>query len=315
MDLDSIRFSLCRQRTGGGFAALLFGVILAGTQFAAAQMQPSDMTPEQNAKLDKFVGAWEQPSGSFVYAINGPNKVPPPALPDGLKNVHPYQELEQISSDHLQPWAKAKQEATEWDADDTGAVCKRDGLFRQGLASGFSFTLVRGHGKLVWIGDVDELGFRDIYLSAKHPGDIVPTWNGDSRAHFEGDTLVIDTIGFNDKSFLGSDRQPHTEELHVIEYMKLYDNGQYLQDQVIVDDRRALTSPYTFTRVYKRQSPAGEGGSKTVGPGAPGLSGATEEMCNHYEIGHDPWRRKRETILKEHQEELDAYIKQVTENK
>jgi hypothetical protein len=293
----------------------LLAVSLLSAGHAYGQASSSDgLTPAQSALLDKFLGPWQQPPGSFVYAPNGPSKVPPPDLPPGLVNEHPYGELEQISTDHLQPWAKAKQQATEWDVDDTGAVCKRDGLFRQGLASGFSMTLVRVPGKVVWLGDVEEIGPRNIYLGAKHPGDILPTWNGDSRAHFEGDTLVIDTIGFNDKSFLGSDRQPHTEELHVIEFLTLHENDQYLENRVIVDDRKALTGPYTFSRIYKRQPLTGAVG-KTTGPSAPGVLGSTEEICNQSRIGRDPWRRKREEILEEHQEQLDAYIKQVTATK
>lgn len=222
--------------TRGTAAACLFFVSFTGGLSARAQTQAGPLTPEQNAMLNQIVGAWSATRG------NAP-------LPDGIKIEYPYTELEKVSTAHLQPWALAKLQATEWDVDDTGAVCKRDGIFRQGLATGFATSYVRGHGKLVMIGDPEEIGPRDIYINTPHPGDLLPTWNGDSRGHFEGNTFVVDTIGFNDKSWLGSDRIPHTEELHVIEFITLHDNGQYLDDRVIVDDRKALTGPYTFERV------------------------------------------------------------------
>jgi hypothetical protein len=291
-------------------ALLLASALCATASCAAAQETAEDLTPSQSALVDRFVGAWQQPPGSFVYAPNGGGPAKGPVLPPGLENEHPYGELEKISAEHLQPWARAKQQATEWDVDDTGAVCKRDGIFRQGLASGFSMSLVRAHGKLVWLGDVEEIGPRDLWLGARHPQDVVPTWNGDSRIHIEGETLVIDTVSFNDKSWLGSDRQPHTEALHVIEYLTLHDNDQWLENRVIVDDRKALTGPYTFSRAYKRQSLTSQP-TKATGPVAPGVPGSAEEICNQSRIGHDPWRRKREEILQDHQQQLDTYIKQV----
>lgn len=275
--------------------------------------------------MDQLVGDWRAPRSNA-------------GLPDGIKTVYPYLELEKISSAHLQPWAAAKQQATEWDIDDTGAVCKRSGPFRQGFDTGGAITFVRGHGKLVWIANVDQMNAIDVFVNSPHPGDLLPTWNGDWRAHFEGNTFVIDAIGFNDKSWLGSDRQAHTEELHVIQYITLHANNQYLDDRVIIDDRKALTTPYSFERVYKRlplvgspeaakvaadaaAAPAarGNGGPPAAVPGGGnpfggrgGVGGAVQEqVCNQERIGRDPWRRKREGLFADHQSDLDAYIKDV----
>jgi hypothetical protein len=257
------------------------------------------------AKMDKFVGAWTQAKSA----------------PDGLKTETPYPESDTLATQHLQPWAKALQESTEWDVDDTGAVCKRDGIFRQGIGTGFGMTFVRSRDKLVSIGSIEELGPRDIFMDSPHPPDLLPTWDGDSRGHFEGDTLVIDTVGFNDKSWLGSDRIPHTEELHVIEYLTLHHNGDYLTDRVFVDDRKALTTPFTYLRVYESARAAAaeakaNGGARggQSGPAPPGgggrAAGEREEVCNQERIGHDPWRRKREAILEDHKEQLDAFVQQ-----
>ena len=96
---------------------------------------------------------------------------------------------------------------------------------------------------------------RRIYLNREHPKDLLPTWNGDSIGHWEGDTLVVDTIGFNDKSWLSGNMAPHTEETRLIERMRqIQHNGNtYIEVVAVVEDRKALTSAYTYTRYYKKR--------------------------------------------------------------
>ncbi len=92
-----------------------------------------------------------------------------------------------------------------------------------------------------------------------------PVWNGHSVGHWEGDTLVVDTIGFNDKSWLFGCMDPHTEEAHLIERIRSVssgaDKGPFLGINLTVEDRHALTSAYTYNRYYKKQAAtAGDGG-------------------------------------------------------
>jgi len=75
----------------------------------------------------------------------------------------------------------------------------------------------------------------------EHPVDPDPTWMGDSVAHWEGDTLVVDTIGFNDKTEVSGFM--HTESLHVVERFRRIENGS-LQYDVTVED------PNVFTRAW-----------------------------------------------------------------
>jgi len=79
----------------------------------------------------------------------------------------------------------------------------------------------------------------------KHPDDIDPSFLGDSVAHWEGDTLVVDVIGFNDKTWLGAGGATlHTEALHVIErYRRVdYDTITY---EVTIDDPKAFTKTWS----------------------------------------------------------------------
>jgi plastocyanin len=76
-----------------------------------------------------------------------------------------------------------------------------------------------------------------------HPVDPDPTWMGDSVAHWEGDTLVVDTIGFNDKTEVSGFM--HTESLHVVERFRRVENGS-LQYDVTVEDPNVFTRPWVL---------------------------------------------------------------------
>ena len=78
-----------------------------------------------------------------------------------------------------------------------------------------------------------------------HLNDSLQLWLGDSRGRWEGDTLVVDTIGFNDKFWFDFAGHPHTEKLHVVERYRRPDLG-HLEDEVTIDDPGAYTKPFTL---------------------------------------------------------------------
>jgi len=95
--------------------------------------------------------------------------------------------------------------------------------------------------------------FRHVYLNVPHSTNLKPTWYGESIGHYEnGDTLVVDTIGLNDKSYVDNFRTPHTTELHVVERFKLVDGGNGLEVTVHVEDPGAFTMPWNAVTRYKR---------------------------------------------------------------
>jgi len=90
--------------------------------------------------------------------------------------------------------------------------------------------------------------YRQVFLDGRgHPADLDPTWMGHSIGKWEKDTLVVDTVGFNDKSWLlvGSGNLPHTDRLHMTERYRRPDLGHLTVD-LILDD------PGTFTRPVER---------------------------------------------------------------
>ena len=93
---------------------------------------------------------------------------------------------------------------------------------------------------------------RRIYLDAPHSADLKPTWYGESVGHYEGDTLVIDTIGLNDKTFIDNFRTPHSDKLHVIERLRMVEDGKFLEAQVLIDDPAVFVKPLNVTKRSRR---------------------------------------------------------------
>lgn len=100
--------------------------------------------------------------------------------------------------------------------------------------------------------------WRSIAMDRDHPSDPDATWLGDSVGKYEGDTLVIDTIGFNDKTWLDQAGDPHSDALHLIERVRMVDR-ETLEIAMTVEDPKAYTKPFSGKRMFKRStSPMGE---------------------------------------------------------
>lgn len=197
-----------------------------------------------------------------------------PGLPAGLKTTFPYDLLDEEIPKHLQPWALAKQQTTSW-SDDPGAFCRLIGIFPPSFAG--SIKLLPAPGELtVVVGQIEIGGVRRIRLDQPHPRELTPTWLGDSTGHWEGDTLVVDTVGITDKSWLMTDREPHSDALHVIERLRMVeaDGDTYLEIMTTVEDPKTLTSPYSYMRYFKKMT-----------------TEMREDICNE-NLG--PWKRQKE---------------------
>ena len=87
---------------------------------------------------------------------------------------------------------------------------------------------------------------RQIHLDGrKHPDDRTPAWMGYSIGRWEGDTLVVDTVGFNDRSWLDTAGHPHSEGLHVVERFRRRDFG-HIDTAITIDDAAMYTKPFTI---------------------------------------------------------------------
>jgi hypothetical protein len=99
---------------------------------------------------------------------------------------------------------------------------------------------------------------RRVYLNEPHSANPKLSWYGESVGHYEnGDTLVVDTIGMNDRTYIDNYRTPHTTQLHVVERFKLVDGGEALVVNIRVEDPGTFTTPWNAVQRYRRdQRPA-----------------------------------------------------------
>ena len=183
----------------------------------------------------------------------GPPKGPVPRLPDGKPDLYDvawlatggnFREHDQL----MLPSAKeimAKRDVTQ----DPHNFCMPDVVPR---TTPFPFRLVANythkaptHLFIVYEGNIHS--FRQVFMDGrKHPEELDPTWYGHSIGWWEGDTLVIDTVGFNDKAWYDGRGTPHTERLHTVERITRLDLGR-LEIKVTIDDPGAYSKPFVVT--------------------------------------------------------------------
>jgi hypothetical protein len=152
----------------------------------------------------------------------------------------------------MTPWAEARYKASKPSfgslavADSTDPVnpttgtdvgCAPPGVPRI-YTHPYPFEIVQIPGRVIMIYEFSHF-IRQIFTDVReHPQDLSPTWMGDSIGKWEGDTLVIDTIGFNDKTWLDRGGLPHSEDLHVVERIRRVDHDT-LEVKITIDDPKA----------------------------------------------------------------------------
>ncbi len=105
---------------------------------------------------------------------------------------------------------------------------------------------------MIWQGDHD---VRHIYLTDKHSPNVKPSWYGESIGHYEGDELVVDTIGVTTEAFVDNYFTPHTDKLHVVERFRMTNGGDRLEARIHVEDPGAFTMPWNAVETYRRVEP------------------------------------------------------------
>jgi hypothetical protein len=192
-----------------------------------------------NGKPD-LSGVW-QSGGVSLYGEPGLStiKLPPPVNPPPPRQPVPYQ-----------GWAEVKTK-TFSAADDPALRCLLPGVPRI-TAMPMPFEIVEKPKEIV-IAYESYHAFRIIPIDDKleHPNDLVPTWMGDSVARWDGDTLVVDVTGFNDKTWLGGMGTFHSEQLHVVERFTP-NSDDTITYTAKVTDPRVLTKPWTTGALLRR---------------------------------------------------------------
>ena len=150
---------------------------------------------------------------------------------------------------------------------------------------------IQSPGKVVMIWQTDHQ-VRHIYLQARHSADVKPSWFGESIGHYEGDALVVDTVGVDTRTFIDSFETPHTDKLHVVERFHLTDGGRAMQVDVHVEDPGAFTSPWNAVQIYRRSEPP-RNGKAPLNPEDVGGTSSTaepgpliESVCAENNVSH-----------------------------
>lgn len=106
------------------------------------------------------------------------------------------------------------------------------------------FQIVQTPGELIMLFEYDWHRHQIFTDGRAHDTSLGPLWMGDSVGHWEGDTLVADTLNFNDKTWLDRIGHPHSEALHVIERIRRVDHD-HLVDDLTIEDPKAYTKPWS----------------------------------------------------------------------
>ena len=167
-------------------------------------------------------------------------------LPGGLKNAGSPAAIELLP--------EAARQAKSIDLrEDPSKMCQPVGPFRMMAAKQTKIELVPVSSMIVMLfEDLSHGMMRTIYLKRGHKPKTEPTWLGDSVGRWEGNTLIVDTIGFNDQTWLNDGGAQHSEALHLVERIRPVLAGQYLEYKVTAVDPKTLAKPYSYTRYYKK---------------------------------------------------------------
>jgi hypothetical protein len=249
-----------RNLAMGFRAALLCGLS------AAAAAQPKGSVPDfATSSSVGWVAAGIGFGTDFVPPPSGPKPVTSDPAHPYITNVaaaqtgkQPTFRVADLSNPILLPWARERMKKANDDvlagkvAFTADARCYPSGVpsFLLFPANPVRFIQTPREVLMIWQQDAQ---IRHVYLDVPHSKNPKPSWYGESVGRYEeGDTLMVDTIAQNDKTFVDNYRTPHTSQLHVIERFKLIDGGKTIEVKVHVEDPGAFTTPWDAIQRYRR---------------------------------------------------------------
>jgi hypothetical protein len=175
----------------------------------------------------------------------------------GATGQQPTQRISDISNPNLKPWAKDVMKKDNEEvlagkfAFTARSACRPAGVPGFDVLLGGALFILQSPAEVTMIfsGNAE---VRHIRLNASHSANPRPSWYGESVGHYEGATLVVDTIGLNDRTFLDNYRTPHTDRLHVTERWRLIEDGKKLEILMTIEDPGTFNEPFQALRQYDR---------------------------------------------------------------
>lgn len=228
-ELHSIRVRAARRRWNLRLAILLAASLSLAGEGATAQ----------NAALPNFSGLWQKEGFGFI----APYMTEDEQVIDGHKNPI------------LKPWtAEVLLEKAHNYANGRLFPVPHDSCWPDGVPGvlGLRDAQILQTPTEVTILYRNDNQVRHIYLNKPHNNPVLRGWYGESVGHFEGDTLVVDTVGFLHKPQATVDRHgtPVTEALHVVERYRLIEGGKKMEIRFSVDDANVYKKPWSLTLTF-----------------------------------------------------------------
>ncbi len=231
----------------------IVSLVLSSAAFAADAPSPPDLQANGGT-------AWIAMNNDLAPV---PGETPPstfdpahPYVPNGRAAQATFR-IADTANPNLKPWAAAQMKKDN-DAVLAGknAFTARSSCTPAGVP-GFSSYIVEPiyfiqtpkDVRLIFAGNQE---VRRVRMNVEHSKNPRPSWYGESVGRYEGDTLVVDTIGMNTKTYVDNYRTPHTEKLHVVERYRLTDNGRVLETKITVDDPNTFNKPWSALQRYRR---------------------------------------------------------------
>jgi hypothetical protein len=212
-----------------------------GERFANLPARPAPRMPDGRVSLGPYpgeVGMWLPFSGATERVIN----------PDNLDAAAAaqYSDRPSMSEVPFQPWAKELYLYRRGNQFEPHTRCKPSGGPRQFLTPyGVEFVDLPEIHRIFIMDQGGPHTYRTIYMDVKsHPKDLVPSYYGHSIGRWEGDTLVVDTRGYNEAFWFDRTGLPHTGQLHTIERFTRRDS-KTMKYEITIDDPGAYTAVWS----------------------------------------------------------------------
>jgi hypothetical protein len=217
-------------------AALVLGPLSAWAQVPRTADGKPDLTGVWQAGSTQR-GSWQEANAGLGVGGSGRDPNAPVARPTADR-------IAGADGAPYQPWAAKKvlESFNNRAIDDPTGLCLPPGLPRLSMTGLFPQQIIQTPTQIVILYEYMSV-YRVIPLNVTHPDDLLPAYMGHSVGRWEGDTLVVDVVGFNDKTWIGGAGTFHSDALHVVERFTRVDRDQ-ISYEATVEDPNVLTKPW-----------------------------------------------------------------------
>jgi len=218
---------------------LAFAIVLSCSSAASAQTKPPFEAPTAPSSFNAhdLSGLWSQDHPRTAPVVDRYwnyefSKEPPPMTAWGQAQ---FDAAKSSFGLHTYPLAETN--------DPLYHSCTPPGLPRVYLHP-FPMEIVQMPEEIIILFEYDSLRHPIFTDGRPHDQTLGPLWMGDSIGHWDGDTLVVDTVNFNDKTWIDRVGHPHSDALHLVERIRRVDHG-HLVDDITIEDPKAYTKPWS----------------------------------------------------------------------